>query len=111
MDQSGWKVVSVTPIDLLLKDLNSILVLTVVVTLVCLVIAFIFSSYTSTVLTSPIKQLLNSMEKVKNGNFKDKVDFKYNDEIGMLGAQYNDMVDNINNLIGKVYKLQLRNGG
>lgn len=108
MDQSGWKVVSITPIDLLLKDLNSILVLTVVVTLVCLVIAFIFSSYTSTVLTSPIKQLLNSMEKVKNGNFKDKVDFKYNDEIGMLGAQYNDMVDNINNLIGKVYKLQLK---
>ncbi len=108
VNQSGWKVVSITPIDLLLKDLNSILGLTVIVILACLVIAFIVSAYTSSVLTSPIKQLLSSMEKVKNGNFKEKVGFKYNDEIGMLGAQYNDMVDNINNLIGKVYKLQIR---
>ncbi len=108
MKQSSWKVVSITPINLLLKDLNSILGLTVVVSLVCLAIAFMFSAYTSSVLTSPINQLLSSMEKVKNGNFKEKVDFKYNDEIGMLGAQYNDMIDNINNLIGKVYKLQIK---
>jgi two-component system, sensor histidine kinase YesM len=108
MRQSGWKVVSITPIDLLLKDLNSILSLTVVVILACLAIALIFAFYTSSMLTSPINKLLSSMEKVKNGNFKEKVDFKYNDEIGMLGAQYNDMVDNINNLIGKVYKLQIK---
>ncbi|MGE5630608.1 MAG: sensor histidine kinase [Caulobacteraceae bacterium] len=108
MKQSGWKVVSITPVNLLLEDLNSILGLTVVVTLVCLAIAFMFSAYTSSILTLPIKQLLSSMEKVKNGNFKEKVGFKYNDEIGMLGAQYNDMIDNINNLIGKVYKLQIK---
>lgn len=108
IEQSGWKVVSVTPVNLLLKDLNSILGLTVVVSLACLAIAFMFSAYISSVLTSPIKRLLNSMEKVKNGSFKEKVDFKYNDEIGMLGAQYNDMIDNINNLIGKVYKLQIK---
>ncbi|HYE82086.1 MAG TPA: sensor histidine kinase [Clostridia bacterium] len=108
MKQSGWKVVSVTPVDVLLNELNSILGLTVVVIMICLAIAFMFSAYTSSVLTLPVKQLLNSMEKVKNGDFKEKVDFKYNDEIGMLGVQYNDMVDKINNLIGKVYKLQIK---
>jgi len=47
------------------------------------------------------------MKRVKTGNFKEKVNLKYMDEIGLLGNEYNDMIDNINNLIDKVYKLQI----
>jgi two-component system sensor histidine kinase YesM len=63
--------------------------------------------YISSNLTSPIKKLIHAMKKVNEGDFK-KTNFKYNDEIGILGNQYNEMIDNISNLIEKVYKLQIR---
>ncbi len=108
VSQSKWKIVSVAPVEMLLKSLQFIMAMTLGVLLACLIIAFIFSVYTSSILSSPIKRLLSSMEKAKKGDFKEKVDFKYNDEIGMLGAQYNDTIDNINTLIKKVYKLQIK---
>ncbi len=108
IEQSKWKIISLVPINELLKNLNSIMIMTLGVILACLVIAFVITMYTSSILTSPIKKLLNSMQRVKNGNFKEKVDFKYTDEIGLLGTEYNDMIENINNLIKRVYKLQIK---
>ena len=48
------------------------------------------------------------MKRMEKGNLDEKVNFKYKDEIGILGTQYNGMVEHINNLINKVYKLQLQ---
>lgn len=108
IEQSGWKMVSMLPMSALLKNLNSILTITIIVIIACLIISLIMALLISKALTSPIKKLLTSMQKVKSGNFKEKVSFKYKDEIGMLGAEYNDMIDNINTLIDKVYKLQIK---
>jgi two-component system, sensor histidine kinase YesM len=108
IEQSGWKMVSMLPMSALLKNLNSILTMTIIVIIACLIISLIMALLISKALTSPIKKLLTSMQKVKSGNFKEKVSFKYKDEIGMLGAEYNDMIDNINTLIDKVYKLQIK---
>jgi two-component system sensor histidine kinase YesM len=107
-EQSSWKIIYTVPVNELLRDLKSVLVITIIVVLGCLVIALILAMFISTYLTSPINKLIYSMEKVKQGNFKEKVNFKYNDEIGILGEQYNDMIDNINNLIGEVYMLQIQ---
>lgn len=105
---SGWKVIYIVPVSEILQNVKSIMFGTVVLIAICLIFAFILSIYVSSILSSPLKKLLMSMNKVKSGNFKDKVDFKYRDEIGMLGFEYNDMIDYINNLIDKVYKLQIQ---
>lgn len=105
---SRWKVIYMVPLSDILKSVQSILYITITIIIFCLLLSLVLSMYVSNILTSPIKKLLTSMRKVKNGNFKEKVDFKYSDEIGMLGNEYNDMIDNINQLIDRVYKLQLQ---
>ncbi|GFP77686.1 sensor histidine kinase [Clostridium fungisolvens] len=106
--ESNWKLISLTSQVEMFKSLNSIMTMTLTVIGFCLIISFFISIFVSSKLTNPIKQLLASMRRVKSGNFKEKVDYKFNDEIGMLVYQYNDMIDNIQNLINRVYKLQLK---
>lgn len=106
--ESGWRVVYTIPLNEILKNVKSIMFATVIIILLCLAVAFVLSIYVSSILSSPLKKLLSSMNRVKSGNFKEKVDFKYKDEIGLLGNEYNDMIDYIHNLIDRVLKLQIQ---
>jgi len=99
---SNWKLVYIVPYTEFTKNLKPIFNLTLLVIISCLFISFLISMYISTSLTSPIKKLLIAMKNVT------KVDFKYGDEIGSLGNQYNEMLDSTSNLIEKVYKLQIK---
>lgn len=108
IQKNNWKIFRMIPIKTLSKSTNNIIFMTFLVVLICLVIGFCLSLYTSQKVTTPIKQLLISMERVKNGNFKDKVNYKSNDEIGKLAIQYNSMIDNINLLINQVYMLEIK---
>ncbi|WP_160674812.1 sensor histidine kinase [Clostridium sp. C8-1-8] len=106
--ESGWKLVSLTSQSEMFKSVKSIMTMTLAVIALCIIISFFISIFVSSKLVNPIQKLLQSMKRVKNGNFKEKVDYKYNDEIGNLVCEYNDMIDNLQNLINKVYKLQLK---
>ena len=105
---NDWKVVYLVPTRIVLQPVKTILLMTTIVVLLCLVIGFILSVWTSSLVTKPINKLLSSMQRVKEGNFQEKVDFIYRDEIGRLGAQYNAMIDHIHQLINRVFKLQLK---
>lgn len=107
IEETSWKVAYIVSFNDVLTDIRQIIPITLLVTICCLVISMIIALLISYILTSPIKKLLFSMKRVKMGNFKEKVNLKYMDEIGLLGLEYNDMIDNINNLIDKVYKLQI----
>lgn len=102
IESSDWKLIYIVPYTEFTKNLKPIFNLTLLVIISCLFISFLISMYISTNLTSPIKKLLKAMKNVA------KVEFKYGDEIGDLGNQYNEMLDSISNLIEKVYKLQLK---
>lgn len=106
--QNNWKVVYLVPTRIVLQPVKTILLLTIVVIMLCLLIGFALSVWTSSLVTKPISKLLASMQRVKAGNFQEKVDFIYADEIGRLGAQYNAMIDHIHQLINRVFKLQLK---
>lgn len=101
IESSDWKLIYIVPYTEFTKGLKPIFNLTLLVIISSLFISFLISMYISTNLTSPIKKLLKAMKNVA------KVDFKYGDEIGDLGNQYNEMLDRISNLIEKVYKLQI----
>ncbi|QAA30992.1 cache domain-containing sensor histidine kinase [Clostridium manihotivorum] len=106
--ESGWKLVSLTSQSEMFKSVQSIMTMTLAVIGLCIIISFFISIFVSSKLVNPIQKLLQSMKRVKSGNFKEKVDYEYNDEIGNLVCEYNDMIDNLQNLIDKVYKLQLK---
>lgn len=108
VSKSDWTIVSMTRESTLFHNLRSIMFITLAVIISCFVMSFLISIFLSSKVTQPINQLLSSMKKAKEGNFREKVNFKYTDELGMLVYEYNNMIDNIKTLIDKVYKLQLK---
>lgn len=105
---TDWNLIYLVPMSNMVGELNSIKLITVIIVLVCLVVSFPLTLIISGYLTAPIKLLLSSMKRFQQGNFNERVNFKYNDEIGMLGKGYDSMVNNIRELIDKAYILQIK---
>jgi two-component system sensor histidine kinase YesM len=103
-----WKAIYAVPMDIFKSEINSVKTYTIFIVLICLLFSFPLILLTSTLLTAPIKKLLESMKQFQQGNFDEKVKFLYNDEIGQLGKGYNNMVVSIKELINKAYILTIR---
>jgi two-component system, sensor histidine kinase YesM len=105
---NGWKSFYAVPMASLVKEINSINSFTLIVVIACLVVFIPLMAFMSSYLTAPIMTLLKSMKRFQQGNFNERVDFKYKDEIGQLGDGYNNMVKNIKELIDRAYVLQIK---
>ncbi len=105
---AGWKILYTIPMDTITREINSIKLFTVGVIFTCLIISLPLIIMISSFITAPIKELLRSMKNFQKGNFNEKIEIKYGDEIGKLGVGYNDMVADIKKLIDKTYILQIK---
>lgn len=103
----SWKIVNIVPLTSFTTNSSYVPLLTLLAVILALILGVYFTTFTSSLLTDPIKNLLQSMSRVKDGNLKEVVGFKYKDEIGQLGAAYDQMVSRIHNLIHKVYILEI----
>ncbi|WP_143106730.1 sensor histidine kinase [Cohnella sp. OV330] len=106
--ENGWQILYAVPLSNLTRELNSIKLFVILTIagwlLLCIPILMLLSSF----LTAPLKKLLLSMRRFQNGQFDEKIEVKYGDEIGHLGRGYNSMVANIKTLVDDVYVLRLR---
>ncbi|MCX7027026.1 MAG: sensor histidine kinase [Spirochaetes bacterium] len=60
-------------------------------------------------ITNPINLIIERMKKVENGDMNVVVDIQRNDEIGLLGKNFNNMIKRLKYLIEEVYKAQIKN--
>ena len=104
----GWRTYYAVPMEALRKEVNSVNNYTLIIVFLCLLFSLPLIILVSSLLTAPIKKLLKSMKRFQQGNFNERVEFKYKDEIGQLGEGYNTMVENIRELIDKAYVLQIK---
>ncbi len=108
---SGWKLVTFTKINTLLKKANEVRVISLIIVILSIVVSLLFSILLSIKLTNPLKRLSSSMNQVKNRNFDVYLPISSNDEIGTLTQDFNGMVEKINHLIFKEYETDLRRKG
>lgn len=73
----------------------------VVIFIFLMVITYIVSKKFANTRTKYIYDLINSIKKIKEGNFNTKVDIKSNDEFETLGNYYNEMTMQLHDLIEK----------
>ncbi|WP_144557976.1 cache domain-containing sensor histidine kinase [Shouchella miscanthi] len=59
-------------------------------------------------LTKPIFELRQMMEKAEKGEFQHRMTPSSKDELGQLALSYNHMMEQINELIAKVYQTEIR---
>jgi two-component system sensor histidine kinase YesM len=106
---SNWTLVKQIPSAYLTRETNqaaAINVLLVAISLILIIGAIIFISVR---ITEPIKQLARHMNQIKIGHMTVDINTNRKDEIGLVYKRFNSMMDTINNLILREYKLKLAN--
>lgn len=90
-----------------IDGINSILLTTVAISLICLICVFVFCFAFSNTLTRRISLLNHKIDQVRSGNMDIVVHSEYTDEIGFLTNNFSDMIHQINDLIQNVYESKL----
>jgi len=107
-DQS-WVLAKRIPNQVLYRNANQLVLINALVISVSLFIVIIATLYISLRLTSPIKELIKSIKKIKVKDMKLDINTNSTDEIGILAQTIKNMVGTIDNLFMKEYRLEIAN--
>ncbi|WP_099189409.1 methyl-accepting chemotaxis protein [Tepidibacter mesophilus] len=99
MPNTGWTVLSSIYLDEVNKEVNNISKFAVIIGIITILIASTIGYIFTNRITNPIKGIVEDMQKVKNGDFTVKTNVNSSDEIGILGENFNDMIENVKSLL------------
>ncbi len=99
IDNFNWRLISITPSNIITKDSNLILNQTLMLTAVFIILAGFSIFLLTNRITAPINKLMRGIEKVRSGNLDVKVKKTTNDEIGDMTETFNIMVSDLNLLV------------
>lgn len=106
MTRQNWHIISISPVSEMLQDSKQIYYISIFIFVINSLLLFLGSLFISSLITRPIKKLSQSMKKVEERKFEIEDVWTGNDEIGKLGAGYNIMISEIQNLIEEVVEEQ-----
>lgn len=84
------------------KSLTTLKLYYIGIFVIAVTLAIILAYYLAKVLCRPIEQLTSAMEKVSKGDLDTRAAVKSKDEIGDLSAEFNQMLEHIEELITQV---------
>ncbi len=94
---ADWTAINIIDISLAAKKINNTLFNVIVVMIIAMIGIIIIVYLTSQMITKPITKLSKLSVDIANGNYKNKVTIKGNDEIGKLASNFNTMVSEVEN--------------
>lgn len=101
---SNWYLATIIPENEIIKEVNSQYNFLWLSLLFVLIFIYIFINLISFTITRRIDKLISNMEEVRNGNFHVIEEENSKDEIGILTANYNYMIKQLNALMEEKYK-------
>ncbi|GAA0406002.1 cache domain-containing sensor histidine kinase [Paenibacillus motobuensis] len=106
---ASWILVKQIPHTTLYQQSNQLVSINAIIAVLALFTVIIGTLFISIRITRPIKQLTNYINVVQAGNLDVDIQVTSTDEIGILSRRFRQMMDTINNLILKEYRLELAN--
>ncbi len=103
IDELNWTIFAICPVSELYGEVLSFKRIMYMVLVACLTLTIILALFLSENMTNPIRKLVGSMAKVKDGNFNILIDYEGNDEFSYLIKTYNNMLKEIEGLINELY--------
>ncbi|MCK8816439.1 methyl-accepting chemotaxis protein [Natroniella sulfidigena] len=97
-----WVVVVQNYTEQAFSDINQILIINLVILLIAIGVAVGVAFLIANGIAKPVRELDAKMKEVGQGNLKTKVEIDRSDELGDLGAQFNQMVSEEASIIQKV---------
>ena len=102
-----WLLVKRIPYETLYRDPRQLTLINSLAVSVFLIIAATAAVVISYRFTNPIKQLLRYINKLESGNLDADMTVNRNDEIGILSKRFHQLMQRINQLIMREYRLEL----
>lgn len=98
----------VASLDLLMARAYQIRNLCLVVLAAIVIACFVLSWYVTNSISDPIRRLIAVMQKTGSGKWAARYENSGHDEITILGDCFNEMAENINQLLDQVYLSEIR---
>jgi two-component system sensor histidine kinase YesM len=105
----GWVLVKRVPFTTLYENAFVVTKINILFGVVGLCLVILATFFVSFKITSPIRVLVRNIMQVEKGNMKVQFESLGTDEIGILGYRFKLMIEKINQLINREYKLEIEN--
>ncbi|MEH7387396.1 sensor histidine kinase [Bacillus sp. JJ1521] len=105
----NWMLVKRIPYTTLYESVNHVAIINILFGVIGLILVVLATLFVSFKITLPIRILLHNIRQVEEGNMDVNFQPLGEDEIGVLGNRFKQMIEKINHHINKEYKLELEN--
>ncbi|MCA0754220.1 sensor histidine kinase [Paenibacillus sp. N4] len=99
---NGWMLVGTVPVREITGQLDRLKSRVLISSAVFSILAIAIGLLIAKKVVKPVNQLTRDMQKIKQGDMKVRTAVRSSDEIGLLGQQFNRMLDEIERLIHQV---------
>jgi two-component system sensor histidine kinase YesM len=105
--ETGWRIVSMITAAQYEEEVISLRTRIFLIIAVSFTLSIILLVLWSNSMSKPIRNLSRMMQRVEMGTYDVRFDYPYENEMGVLSRNFNNMVERINYLIKEVYQEQL----
>lgn len=105
----NWTLVKRIPDAFLYSSARELTRIQLAIAAVSLLLIVIATLFISVHITSPIKRLIGYISRIQTGQLDVRIQVESRDEIGILAQRFQTMMETINDLIFREYKLELAN--
>lgn len=106
-DNLAWTAVKLIPVDMLNEKVMETRNISIILAVIFIVSFILLIAFVSNLITGSLRRLHKHMDRVGSGNFKTKVSIRGNDEIAHLAQKFNDMVEQVDELVNEKYIAQI----
>lgn len=106
---NGWMIVGTVSTKKYAEDIRKIIFQLSIIMFFSMGFIVFISTIAVRKLLGPTEKLLSSMSEFGHGKMDSRVQIYGKDEISQIGRAYNQMADNVQHLMDKVYSLELAN--
>ncbi|GIO32305.1 histidine kinase [Paenibacillus albilobatus] len=106
---TDWTIVKRIPNATLYERATQLTKINTAIAVIALLVIIFGTLFISVRITEPIKRLTSYMNRIQSGQLNVDIDWNSRDETGIMFSRFRQMMDTINNLILREYKLELAN--
>jgi len=107
-DELGWYVVDYVPLQKILSPVTESRTFFYLFLGIMLLVSTMISYILYQNIRIPIKNLIRSVQQLKKGNYSTRIQMKGANDFTFLIQRFNEMAEEIENLVGKVYAEEIR---
>jgi len=99
----NWKLITLVPTTIIEKDIHQVRNVTIIVGMACLIVFVMIGYFLSGYFSKRVGKIVSVLSAFREGEFHKRMNYRGNDEFGMIAQALNDMGKDTEALIDEVY--------